>query len=199
MKLQLAAAATLATFFLAAPASAQVIMTVGDGPERMCYFEAKTGMDLKGGIDHCNVALGNALIFHDRAATYVNRGVLEHKMGRTSLAMADFNECLRMMPEQPDAYINRGLTYMTMGQLVTALADVEKGIALGPSEPALAYFDRGIVYEKIAISFPEGAQRQANLQKALADYQRALKDAPEFTAASNALARFRTIPKARGA
>ncbi len=197
MKLQLAAAATLATFFLAGPASAQVVQTVGDGPERMCYLSAKTAIDLPRGLDTCNSALNTPLIQHDRGATFVNRGVIEHKMGRTSAAMADFNECLRMIPDQPDAYINRGITQMTMGSLDAALADVEKGISLGPSEPALAYFDRGIVYEKIAISFPEGAQRQANLQKALADYQRAAKEAPEFTAASNALARFRTIPKAR--
>ena len=42
-----------------------------------------------------------------------------------------------------------------------------------------------------------GAERQAYLQKAYADYQRAVKEAPEFTAASDALARFRIIPKAR--
>jgi len=197
MKLQLAAATALATLFLAGSAFADAVVTIGDGPERMCYLQAKTGLDLQHGLDTCNSALNMPLIKHDRAATFVNRGVIEHKMGRSSAAMADFNECLRMMPEQPDAYINRGITLMTLGNLDAALADVEKGISLGPSEPALAYFDRGIVYEKIAVSFPEGAQRQANLQKALADYQRAAREAPEFTAASNALARFRTVPKTR--
>ncbi len=197
MKLQLAAAATLAMLFLSGPAFADAVVVLGDGPERMCYLSAKTGIDLTGGLDHCNAALDTALIFHDRAATYVNRGVIEHKMNRISAAMNDFNECLRMMPDQPDAYVNRGVAYMSEGKLDLALADIEKGISLNPSEPPLAYFDRAIVYEKIAATFPEGAQRQANLQKAYADYQRAVKEAPEFTAAANALARFRVVPKAR--
>ena len=197
MKMQLAAAATLATFFLAGPAFADAVITIGDGPERMCYLSAKAGIDLQNGLDTCNSALNTPLIQHDRAATFVNRGVIEHKMGRTSAAMADYNECLRMLPDQPDAFINRGVAWMTVGQLDSALADVDKGISLNPSEPALAYFDRAIVYEKIAASFPEGNQRQANLQKAYADYQRAAKEAPEFTAASNALARFKVVPRTR--
>jgi tetratricopeptide (TPR) repeat protein len=197
MKAQLATAATLAAMFLASPAFADAVVVIGDGPERMCYLSAKTGIDSQAGLDHCNVALEGALIQHDRAATYVNRGVIEHKLGRFDAAMADYNECLRMMPEQPDAYINRGVTWMTEGKFDAALADIEKGIALGPTEPALAYFDRAIAYEKMGGAVPEGAERQAFLQKAYADYQRATKEAPGFTAASNALARFRVVPKTK--
>jgi tetratricopeptide (TPR) repeat protein len=98
-----------------------------------------------------------------------------------------------MIPDQSDAFINRGVVKLSQGNALEALDDIQKGITLGPSEPALAYFDRGIVYEKLAV----GAERQAYLQKAYADYQRAVKEAPEFTAASDALARFRIIPKAR--
>ena len=198
MKAQLAAVATLATIFLTEPAFADAVVVLGDGPERMCYFSAKTGIDSIGGLDHCNAALNTSvLIQHDRAATYVNRGVIEQKMGRIDAAMADYNECLRMLPEQPDAYINRGVAWMIQGKFDVALADIEKGISIGSSEPALAYFDRAIVYEKMSSAAPEGAQRQAYLQKAYADYQRAMKEAPGFTAASNALARFRIVPKAR--
>jgi tetratricopeptide (TPR) repeat protein len=197
MKAQLAAVATLATVFLARPAFADAVVVIGEGPERMCYFSAKTGIDSAAGLDHCNAALNNALVQHDRAATYVNRGVIEHKMGRIDAAMADYNECLRMMPEQPDAFINRGVAQLTQGKFDAAMADIQKGISFGPSEPALAYFDRAIAYEKLAGSVPEGIQRQAYLQKAFADYQLATKEAPGFTAASNALARFRVVPRAK--
>lgn len=197
MKTQLAAAATLAAMFLASPAFADAVVVIGDGPERMCYLAAKTGIDSQDGLEHCNAALNTPLIQHDRAATYVNRGVIEHKLGRIDAAMADYNECLRMIPDQPDAYINRGVAWLTQNKFDAALADIEKGITLGPSEPALAYFDRAIVYEKLGSAVPEGAQRQDYLQKAYADYQRAMKEAPGFTAASNALARFRIVPKAK--
>jgi len=197
MKVQLAAAATLAALFLAGPAFADAVVVLGDGPERMCYFSAKTGLDSMGGLDHCNAALNTPLVQHDRAATYVNRGVIEHKLGRIDAAMADYNECLRMIPDQPDAYINRGVAWMSENKYDMALADIEKGIALGPSEPALALFDRAIAYEHLAAAVPEGTQRQAYLQKAYADYQLAAQQAPGFTAASNALARFRVVPKTR--
>lgn len=198
MKAQLAAVATLATLFLAGPAFADAVVVLGDGPERLCYLSAKTGIDSMAGLDNCNAALStSALIQHDRAATYVNRGVIEQKLGRISAAMTDYNECLRMIPDQPDAFINRGVAWLTQEKFDAALADIEKGIALGPSEPALAYFDRAIAYEKMSGAAPEGAQRQAYLQKAYVDYQRATKEAPGFTAASNALARFRVTPRAR--
>jgi len=197
MKAQLMAAATLAAVFLASPAFADAVVVLGDGPERMCYLSAKTGIDAMEGLDHCNVALQGALIQHDRAATYVNRGVLEHKLGRIDAAMADFNECLRMIPDQPDAFINRGVSYMAENKLDAALADIQKGISLNPSEPALAYFDRAIVYEKISVATTDAAQKQAFLLKAYGDYQRAVQEAPQFTAATNALARFRVVPRAR--
>jgi tetratricopeptide (TPR) repeat protein len=196
MKVQLAA--VLAAMFLAGPAFADAMVVIGDGPERMCYLSAKTGVDPMRGIDHCNLALeSTALILHDRAATLVNRGVIEHKLGRDEAAMDDYNACLRLMPDQADAYINRGVVLMAQNKYDDALADIEKGIALGPSEPALAYFDRAIAFEHMAGGMPDGDRRQTYLQKAYADYQLALKEAPSFTAASAALARFRVVPKTR--
>jgi tetratricopeptide (TPR) repeat protein len=193
MKLQLAFAASILSLFLTAPAWADAVVVMGDGPERMCYVAAKTGMDPMRGLDHCNLALENGLAQHDRAATFVNRGVIEHKLGRNNAALDDFEACLAMIPDQPDAFINRGVVKLSQGSALEALDDIQKGIALGPSEPALAYYDRAIAYEKLAV----GAERQAYLQKAYADYQRAVKEAPEFAAASEALARFRVIPRAR--
>jgi tetratricopeptide (TPR) repeat protein len=184
MKWQMAAAATLATLFLAGPACADAVVVLGDGPERMCYLSAKTGIDPQEGLDHCNVALNNPLIMHDRAATFVNRGVIEDKMGRIDAAVEDFETCLRLIPDQPDAFVNRGVARISQGRFTEALEDLQKGISLGPAEPALAYYDRGIAYEKLG-----------RIADAYYDYQRALKAAPGFTAASNALARFRIVSR----
>lgn len=195
MKLPLALAAAMTVACFAGPAFADAVVVIGDGPERLCYLSAKTGIDPIGGLEHCNLAIDNGLALHDRAATYVNRGVIEHKLGRVVSAMDDFNTCLRLIPDQPDAFLNRGVAKITLGQFNDALVDIQKGIDLGPSEPPLAYFDRAIAYEKLAGVAPNATERQAMLQKAYADYQRAVREAPGFTAASNALSRFRIVPK----
>jgi tetratricopeptide (TPR) repeat protein len=195
MRLSLALAAAVAATCLAGPAFADAVVVIGDGPERLCYLSAKTGIDLNAGLEHCNLAMDNGLVLHDRAATFVNRGVIEHKLGRVISAMDDFNACLRLMPDQPDAFLNRGVAKITLGQYDDALTDIQKGIDLGPSEPALAYFDRAIAYEKMAGAPANAAQRQDLLLKAYNDYQRAAKEAPGFTAASNALSRFRVVTR----
>jgi tetratricopeptide (TPR) repeat protein len=159
---------------------ADAIVVMGEGPERACYASAKTGMDLIAGVGHCNMALNNPLIVEDRVSTFVNRGVLLHKLNRVESAMADFDAALRIDPEQADAWLNRGVAKITLRQLDDALVDIQKGIDLGPSEVAVAYYDRAIVYEQMK-----------RIPEAYADYQRALKEAPNFTAAANALSRFR--------
>jgi tetratricopeptide (TPR) repeat protein len=47
---------------------------------------------------------------------------------------------------------------------------------------ALAYFNRAVAYENLK-----------RIPEAYADYARALKEAPNFTAAANALSRFRVV------
>ncbi len=161
------------------------MVVVGEGPERACYQAARTGLDSVAGIGHCNMALGNPLIISDRVATLVNRGVILHKLQRVQSAMDDFNNALRIMPEQADAYINRGVARLTLNEFDAALADIQRGIELGPSEPALAYFNRAIAYERIG-----------RIPEAYYDYQRALKAAPDFAAAAAALSRFTVRPRA---
>jgi len=171
--------------FTATAAFANAMVVVGEGPERACYQAAKTGLDSIAGIAHCNLALNGTLLINDRVATLVNRGVILHKLSRVQAAMDDFNNALRIMPGQADAHINRGVAHITLQQFDQALADIQKGIELGPSEPALAYYNRAIAYE-----------RMGRIPEAYYDYQRALKEAPDFTAAASALSRFVVRPKA---
>jgi tetratricopeptide (TPR) repeat protein len=162
--------------------SAMVVL--GEGPERACFQAAKSGLDSIAGIGHCNIALGNPLIISDRVATLVNRGVILHKLQRIQSAMDDFNTALRILPEQADAHVNRGVARLTLNEFDAALADIQRGIELGPSEPALAYYNRAITFE-----------RMGRIPEAYYDYQRALKEAPGFTAAVNALSRFTVRPR----
>src|SRR5471030_1734210 len=74
-----------------APAHA-VIVVFGSQLGRDCYLIAKAGTALVYGIQTCTAALKyDPLDVHDRAGTYVNRGVLEAAMYRVDDAMADYN------------------------------------------------------------------------------------------------------------
>ncbi len=177
---------TLASIPLTISAAfANAMVVVGEGPERACYQAARTGLDSIAGVGHCNLALLNPLIVADRVATLVNRGVILHKLQRIQSAMDDFNAALRILPDQADAHINRGVAYLTLSRFDEAMADIQRGIALGPSEPALAYYNRAIAHE-----------RMGQIAEAYYDYQRALKEAPGFTPAANALSRFVVKPRA---
>jgi tetratricopeptide (TPR) repeat protein len=185
MKRSLAFAAALAAVsFSSSLAFADALVVVGEGPERHCFQAAKTGLDLIAGVGHCNLALNNPLIIEDRVATFVNRGVILHKLNRIESAMNDFNLALRINPEQADAWLNRGVAKLSLKDYADALVDIQKGIDLGPSEPAVAYFNRAIAYEKLN-----------RISDAYYDYQRALKAAPGWAAAASALARFRVTPR----
>ena len=186
MKHHLAFAAMFAVLsFASSAAHADALVVVGEGPERACYQAAKTGLDSLSGLGHCNMALNNqALIIPDRVATLVNRGVILHQLKRVQPALDDFNAALRIDPDQADAYLNRGVAKITLGQYADALVDIQKGIDLGPSEIALGYYDRAIAHERLG-----------NIREAYFDYQRALKAAPNFTAAANAMTRFKVTPR----
>lgn len=186
MKHHLAVAALFAALsFSSSAAHADALVVIGDGPEKYCFQAAKTGLDSIAGVGHCNLALSaSALLFDDRVATLVNRGVILHQLGRTRPALDDFNAALRLNPEQADAYLNRGVAKITLGQYADALVDIQKGIDLGPSEMALAYYDRAIAHERLG-----------NIREAYFDYQRALKTAPNFVAAQTALSRFKVTPR----
>jgi len=185
MKMHLAFAAILSALSISRSAArADALIVIGEGPERACYAAAKTSMDMLAGIASCNLALNNALVIEDRVATLVNRGVLMHKLERVRAALDDFNNALRINPEQAEAWLNRGVAKLTLQQYADGLVDIQKGIDLGPSEMALAYFNRAIAYENLG-----------RISDAYFDYQRSLKAAPNFIAAANALSRFKVTPR----
>src|SRR5438309_1211434 len=61
----------------ALPKSANAAVTViGSGSAQLCYDGAENGGSASEYLFYCNQALNSWLSTHDRAATYINRGVL---------------------------------------------------------------------------------------------------------------------------
>jgi len=158
-----------ALVFSAAPAMAAVTV-LGSGPAQTCYDIAENGGDYAEGISQCTNALDDmTLSVRDRAATFVNRGVLH--LGRHELAAGfkDIDSGIALDPMLADGYIDRGAASIALGHYDDALADLNKGITLGPTRPYVAYYDRAIV-----------ERHNDDVRSAYYDLRKALELKPDF-------------------
>ena len=173
----LAAAASLA----AVPAAAGVF-AVGNSDARICYeaAESPTG-GTRAALDRCDAALKVAnLSLYDTVATHVNRGILKFKRGDFEQAIADYDEALRLDPDQPEAYLNKGAALLRMpGGHVQALPLFETALRKGTERPAIAHFGRGIAHEM-----------SGDLRSAYRDYREAVRLDPRWDEPRAELARF---------
>jgi tetratricopeptide (TPR) repeat protein len=130
-------------------------------------------------ITTCNDALNNYLSVADRTATLVNRGILEVGARNTDAAITDFNAALARNPQMDAAYLNRGSALLSAARYDEARADFSRVIAMKGANTAVAYFNRGVAYEK-----------SGNVSAAYSDYQQAQRINPSYQAANDELARF---------
>ena len=92
------------------------------------------------------IACGNAT--EDTAEWHFNQGNKLAEQGRYEQAIEDYDQAIRLNPEDADAYYNRGIVYYELGQLERAIEDYDEAIRLNP-EYTKAYYNRGIVYRLI--------------------------------------------------
>jgi tetratricopeptide (TPR) repeat protein len=168
-----------ALLLLSAPANA-LVAVVGSGLAHDCFVAAKSGVDPRGGIAICDMALAEeALDAHGRAGTYVNRAVMKATLGRIDDAMADYNSGLSRDPNLGDGYVDRGAALITLKRYDEAVVDINKGIALGQTYEQVGYYNRGVA------EFFLG-----RVTESYYDFKKALEIAPEFTKASEQLKNF---------
>jgi tetratricopeptide (TPR) repeat protein len=141
-------AAGVATLAVSGSATAAV-RSLGGPLSQNCY-EAAVSHDTRSfAIDGCTRAIHEeGLLPTDRAATYVNRGILQMTGGRLTSADSDFNEALAINANLSDAWLNKGFLRIREGKGQEALPLVQKGIDSGARRQALAYFARGVAYEQ---------------------------------------------------
>lgn len=178
-------AAGAALVWLPAQAAVSVI---GSGPAELCYQAADDGDAPLDNLTYCDQALAGTLTDTDRAATLVNRGVLELSLNRVEQAASDFDAGLAINANMGEGYVDRAATLILRKRYADAIADINKGLALGSKQPQIAYFDRAMANESLG-----------NLQGAYDDYHEALTLAPDFSQASAELARFKVVAKPSGA
>jgi tetratricopeptide (TPR) repeat protein len=91
------------------------------------------------------------------ALAYNNRGNTYIELGEYSRAIEDFDQAVRLVPNNAIPYTGRGDAYGELGQRARAIEDYDKAVQLDPGY-SLAFSNRGVEYA------------------ALGDYARAIED-----------------------
>ncbi|HEX3672962.1 MAG TPA: hypothetical protein VHU87_01690 [Rhizomicrobium sp.] len=174
----------IAAAALAGTQAQAAITVLGQSLAGNCYQAAEFGGDPAEGIVTCSYALDGVMSIADRAATYINRGILRARADQADNALDDYNHGLRLNAMLGEGYVDRGATMIVLKRYEDALADIDKGIRIGPNRPEIAYYDRAMADEALG-----------DVRGAYLDYRKAVEISPNFTLASEQLARFRVIPK----
>jgi tetratricopeptide (TPR) repeat protein len=177
------AALTVAGILFLAPGAQAAVTVLGNGLGQVCFETAELGGDPSDGVAACTQALDQtAMSIRDHAATFVNRGILYSRLGKPDLALSDYNDGLALNPDMGEGYVDRGATYIVLRRYEDALQDIDKGIAMNSNRLQVAYYDRGLVQEAMG-----------NIRGAYEDFKKAVEIQPNFTLASEQLARFKVI------
>lgn len=164
-------------------AAGRVIMIYNTDPTEECFRSAQNSVDLKFGLEHCNIAMRDPLTIY-RAETVVNRGIIRYDMGDLDGALEDFTHALDYNPSLGDAYLNQALVFAAQKREAEALAAVNRGIALGAANLQIAYYVRGVI--------EDDAGRYA---QAYRNYRQALRIKPGYQPAEREMGRFKVVPK----
>lgn len=161
-----------------------VQMIYNTNPALQCFHTARDGVDLKFGLEHCDIAMHDPMMNY-RAQTVVNRGIIRYALGDSRGALNDFQNALEYNPAMGDAYLNQALVLVAEKRPAEALAAINQGIALGATNLQVAYYSRGEIEED-----------EGHFAQAYRDYKQALMIKPDYAAAQRQLERFKVVPKA---
>lgn len=188
MTLRIFALSAISAIAALAGSDADAAITVfGPGPAQLCYQGADDGGDAMFYITYCDEALAGVLTTRDRAATFINRGVLKLSLSHSADALTDFNSGLGIDPDLAEGYVDRGASLIAQKQFTAAIRDIDKGLSLGAKKPQIAYYDRAMADEAVG-----------DIPGAYKDYQQSLAAQPDFAPATKQLKRFKVVQKTDG-
>ena len=139
-----------AAVIFGASSAQSAVLTVGGPLSHLCYESALAADARPSALDGCTRALQEeALATSDRAATYVNRGIVLMSGGHFVEADADFDAALRLRQNLADGWLNKGFLRLREGDGRDALPLIQKGMDAGAGNQALAIFARGVAHEQM--------------------------------------------------
>ena len=123
------------------------------------YFWRAVGWNKKGSYTQVIADAGEAIRLHPSVALYNLRGSAYYDKGEDDIAIADFNDALRMGPPSGIIFHNRGNAWRSKGEYAKAIADYDQSIKAGPPS-AFSWQNRGI--SKRALGDLDGALADIN-------------------------------------
>jgi len=117
--------------------------------------------------DICSAVIGFSPLRGSLIAfAFEGRGRIALRHGDARTAMADFDQAIRLNPNQASIYRDRGLARQQNGELDAAIADYDQAIALDPKSAA-PYSNRG-----------KALAAKGDLDRAILSYNTAIRLAP---------------------
>jgi len=166
----------------AQPAYGQIVM--GENSEaHACYLRAKT--DDAG--RKTSALSEKQLNKKDRAATYVNMGILQMRQTDYAGSLKSYDAAIRIKPSLAEAHINRGACLIFLGRPQDALSALTTSIDLGTDNLPEALFNRAIAYEALG-----------EIKSAYKDLKRAQDLRQDWELPARALERFTVVSKSAG-
>ena len=107
----------------------------------------------KNGCSSSETALDSSL-----ALAHYNRGIAYHDLRQYQRAIQDYDEAIRLNPQDAEAYNNRGFAYFSLGQHQRAIQDLDEAIRLNP-QYAMAYLLRALAYTSLSMLKNSGTDR----------------------------------------
>jgi tetratricopeptide (TPR) repeat protein len=173
-------AAGIAMVAIPLSAATSATFTLGGPLSQLCYQSALAEDARPSALQGCDRSLSEeALTAPDRAATYVNRGILHMIRGQDADAEADFNSAMAIDQGLPEPWLNKGFLRIKQDNSREALPLLNEGIKRQPRREALAFFARGLAYEDVG-----------DFRAAYADLRRAHDLEPRWSLPSEYLARY---------
>jgi tetratricopeptide (TPR) repeat protein len=123
------------------------------------YFWRAVGWNKKGDYAKVIADTTEALRLKPNQALYNMRGSAYFDKGEDDIAIADFNDALRIGPPNATIFHNRGNAWHSKGDNHRAIADYDQAIRLNPKE-AYSYQNRGVA--KQALGDLDGALADIN-------------------------------------
>ena len=173
---------------IAATPAAASVSVLGGSAARQCFQAAESPMmPTTETLDVCDLAItSEPLTDRDMVATYINRGILRVRVGRTGDGISDFNRAIERDPTVAEAWFNRGVALMRTGDAEQAMPSFQAAVERSTNRPALAYFGRAVANEALG-----------NMPAAYADYRRASELDPDWDRPKSELRRFQVrLPRA---
>jgi len=158
-----------------------------EGAARNCFVDATLASPASDSITTCTAALdSDALSIEDRAATFINRGIIKERLSDLQGALTDFNQGVNIRPDLADAYLNRGAVLIKLSRFSEANADLDRAVSLASLNLHVIFYNRGQAREHVG-----------DLSGACADYKLALSLQPNYAPAREKIGACRYAVKAK--